>query len=784
MKFNFRKIASAAASTVLIGSTVALAAAASYPAPFVQNGNADVAIVYGSGAASSDLVAATDIATNLNSAFVSQGGGSASTPTGGDFVKLERASTKFQLGNGIIDVVSATVTDSDLPELLADGVYLDSGNNEKDYTQKLTLANLSYSMFDDNDYKEDSPTIGMSISSGTNVLNYTLDFTDSPNWNNLTATDINIMGKDYYILSVTENTTINLLDSAVTAVLNEGETKTLTSGGKSYQTSISFIGSSSVKLVVNGETTNSLGSGETYKLTDGTYVGIKSIDTQDYQGGIKQVEFSLGSGKLELTNASDVKLNEDTINDLTASFTVSSSSGSTQLDDINLQWDADDDLFVAEDSAAAIPGFKNIELSYTGLTAPADEAISVDPNGDYVKLSNFPLTTSDEDIALLYATTSGSFVGIGKDATSQLRTSNSSSITFDGDTDDYFVASYDDGTNVESYLMKTTSFKTESNVNKTTFQYKKDGTWTTTEEDAEPTDEINLGSVILTVGAIDKNGKSVVITAGTNVYFNRLYSAEGLRLWLPWEAVGNATNGGTNLGPGAINFTSSTSLHNATSWSLVMHEEDKNENIASGNQFNATLGWTSGTPETYVADVVGESATFSEIGDTDVFRSFIYSALATELLWDKKTSGVYSLDVMYHGGESYGNFYITQKGATTGSSGEIGSITVLDSEVASVSSKNMIVVGGSCVNTVAASLLGSDSPMCGAAFESATGVGAGEYLIQSFASPFSGSKVAVLVAGYNAADTTNAAKYLTTQTPDTASGMKYVGTTADSAQLV
>ena len=45
-------------------------------------------------------------------------------------------------------------------------------------------------------------------------------------------------------------------------------------------------------------------------------------------------------------------------------------------------------------------------------------------------------------------------------------------------------------------------------------------------------------------------------------------------------------------------------------------------------------------------------------------------------------------------------------------------------------------------------------------------------------------KVATLVAGYNAADTTNAAKYVTTQTVDTMVGKKYKGTSATQATLV
>ena len=112
----------------------------------------------------------------------------------------------------------------------------------------------------------------------------------------------------------------------------------------------------------------------------------------------------------------------------------------------------------------------------------------------------------------------------------------------------------------------------------------------------------------------------------------------------------------------------------------------------------------------------------------------------------------------------------------------LGSIAVTDTEVGSVSGKNLIVVGGSCVNSVAADLLKVSSPTCGADFTTATGVGSGQYLIETFTR--TGGKVATLVAGYNAGDTTNAAKALTTQTIDTSVGKKYTGTTSTAVTAV
>jgi hypothetical protein len=62
MRFSFKKIGSVLASTAMLSSTIALAAAASFPAPFVTSSGADVAIVHGgANAAYTDLVAVTDI---------------------------------------------------------------------------------------------------------------------------------------------------------------------------------------------------------------------------------------------------------------------------------------------------------------------------------------------------------------------------------------------------------------------------------------------------------------------------------------------------------------------------------------------------------------------------------------------------------------------------------------------------------------------------------------------------------------------------------------------------
>lgn len=95
---------------------------------------------------------------------------------------------------------------------------------------------------------------------------------------------------------------------------------------------------------------------------------------------------------------------------------------------------------------------------------------------------------------------------------------------------------------------------------------------------------------------------------------------------------------------------------------------------------------------------------------------------------------------------------------------EVGGIVIKDSEVMSHTDKNLVIVGGSCINGVAAGLLGGQ--FCGEEFTSKTGIGSGQYLIQTFTSPTNSEKVAILVAGYEAADTTNAVSRFISGTED------------------
>lgn len=811
MKLNFRKIASVLSSAVMVSSTVALAAAATYPAPFVKSGQPNVAIVFGQNAPL-DLAAVINLNNDLNSRLVGQTGGSSgsssgsSSVSGGDYIKLQGSSDKLNLGDTVTTVLgSAILTESKLPVLLEKGTYTNDENSEYKYEQKITLGpSMTLNFFSDSDYKDRKPSVGINLASGANILNYSVEFNteaesdlSSGDLVDLETTTIKILGHDYFILDAKNNTfKLTLLDSANSAIATEGETTSVTVDGKTYDISIEFISTSQAKLNVNGEVTNSLSVGGTQRLSDGSYIGVKEILARDVQGAIGKVEFSIGSGKLELTDGSQVKLNDKTISEISTRVTrgTAASASREKISRLTLVWTTDDKRFIAPGSDLVMPGFGNIKLSMANFFAPSTEVTEVvHGSSDYMTLKT---TIKDGAITLpiLYANASGEFTGIGKDANNRLLTSAVTNVVFNESRDEYLVASWNSSRDSESYVISFTNIVEDlsANANKTDIKVWRNGGWETPYTEKKAGDTVSLGSITLTINSVTKASgiKLVNVTTSSGGSFDRLYTAAGLRILLPVEATDS--NGLAQTANGAINFTAASTAtgHNPDSYVLFIGEENKDGNVGAGSAFNVTLNDDSDGRVKVSTYDVGRTI-ISDPEDSDHKINHAYSDLATKVEQLGDSSSQQSAKITYAGGEAYGELYLTTGDATVSSGTEdtsddeetttttsvksLGDIAVNDNEVASVSNKNLIVVGGSCINSVAAELLGVSYPTCGSAWESATGVGAGSFLVQTFAR--SGSNVATLVAGYNADDTKNAVKKLTTEPSkfDITAGKKFKG---------
>lgn len=831
----------------MLSSTIALAAAANFPSDFVKSTGGDVAIAYGSNAAPTDFATVVEINSFLTGELAkmtttsSSSSSSRTTVSGGkDNVKLARSSDNVNMGNSLSGVWGNTVSKDDLPKLLADGVYKNKKNTEYKYDQKVTLGSaLQLEFFQDNDYKNQQPSIGINLSTTHDVLNYTLSFQTQPvstitggDLVDFETTNLNILGKEYYILDFKNATATTakatLLDSASKDTVKEGETKSVKVKDKNYDVTISFISSTKAKLTINGETTDSLVNGDTWKLNDGTYVGIRDVLKQDVAGSVGTVDFSLGSGKLEIENAKAIKLNDKSYTDVIGYITKGTATSSGEvLDRIVIQWRTNDKKYLTSDKELVMPGFGALKLSVGSFYSPKQEVTKVNGDGSYRVQLQTTLIGGDTSIPLLFTNSTGEFLGIGGSISNRLVTSSSTTsanilYNYTGG-DRMMVATYVTSTTGESYLVRFTSILEEDNQNKTLVEYHTaSGAWSD-KGTKKGGDTVTIGGLTFTIGAVEANANHKIVyintTSTASTDFNTIYTKEGLRIDLPYLVSANGTtavdtaagaipiNGTVNSIYGQTNSTGDTGnsvLYNTTGANIAGHswdtfdlnftEEDRTGNLGSGKVFGVRVD-DGGSSSSYVdvSNIYLNRTTFTDQpASNDNIVGHVYSDLATQVWRIGGTSATRTAKIIYAGQEAYADVFLTDVAAnvsstaatngTTTSTGVkvLGSVAVSDVEVAQVSGKNIIVVGGSCVNKVAAELLGG--ALCGSAFETKTGVGNGQFLIQTFAR--TGGKVATLVAGFNAADTTNAGKYLTTQTVDTTVGKKYKGTSATQATLV
>ena len=759
-KFNFRKISAVVASALMTGMTMGVAAAADYPAPFVSGGVANVAVVYGTGTgvSSLDLVQAGNIQTSLGT-YVESG---EVTVTGGEIFKLEKTSNKFNF-NEALNGVYADLDDENM-DFLADGTY-DDGSIDEEFTQTVTLSTNPLSLFADTDYNSKEPTLGFKWTNNQNIVQYSMDFDTAIAYEDLEDTDFPLMGSTYYVLDVplTTNATITLLDSAEKVILNEGDTVTL--GGKTV--SIEFIDATDVKFNVDGEITDKLGDHEYEELDDGSYIVANEVMYNAKEVGVSSVEFSIGQGKIDLIDGEEVEVNDEDVDGLVAQFDLN-----TELTTLDIYWNSTDDTFLTAEDAITMPTFEAIKLVFKGLDFPTDSEIISLNSGEQMTLNmgnyDLPLfwfnaasTTEtqgylgEEDYRLI---TAANAAAIANYTAGSLNTSNLAGgldlvednrflvTSYRADLSDIDTAYYEvsnidwDGTTVE---VKLTDLIGDNDL---TFD--------------KTTDTFDRGDITISLQQVNDTHAYLWFnkTSGT-ISYNTVFSDKGMKIVLP---ANNSADAGLDFA-GGVNFT--------------FTEADKDEDIAEGMAFNIVVKNTSNDK----LHVASYNTSISDEEDADdVYVGYVLSDLASKITSDQ-TGDEYDFEIEYFGKEVIADVEVVG-GTSTVSSGAtvLGNVLVKDTEVSSVATKNLIVVGGSCINSAAAALVGGAK--CGAAWTEATGIGSGQFLIKGYADSTLTSGVALLVAGYDAADTVKATTYLLNKDVDTSK--EYKGTTSTELAVV
>ncbi len=755
-----KKIVALATGAAMLGATVMGAMAADladYPSPlFIEDGKFDGSIVVGDLAAAEDVVGAIDIATSLQysaTTVAADSGTETEVTVEGEAYKVERSTNRLNLGEDIADVATK-IDDGDLPTVLADGVYTNDESNDYDYEQTIDLTSATFTAISDKDLNDEDPTIGVQYEKTAGVLVYDLTFTtdaesdvDDGNLDDFEDTTIDILGNTYDIVESTNQSGgyFELMGGAVKDTLEQGETKTYTVSGSEYEVTVTYIGgltTSEVKFQVNDEVTDSMVEGDTYKMADGTQLGVREI-LEEEAGEVTadMVEFYIGAEKLTFENGEEMQMNDEDVDDITVTIDSSQDSDEYTWNELTLTWTADDEFFVTDELEAPMPGLESVKLSFEGFMTPAEEIIEIDAEDELTISITAPIY-GDEDgyeFALLHdmgdesmANWSG-FQFIGEDNETLLLTTDAFNYDWDSDTDDMMVISNSDSW--ETHFLEVSDIDDEDGVDfedvVTGATYDKKGLNETFE----------VADMTFTVQSFSETLSTVRInTSSADFEGDALYTLEGLKLTLP------------------------TAVANVSTYDLVFEEEADDSDI-DGQFFQVTV------ESNYSADTdAGVDSTnltkIHEVGDTDVDVYYLLAGeVNTKLELDRGNTDQYTAKIFYPGGESYGNMYVAEIETGFGRGTVTGGVTVIEkievgtaklaSEIANVAAQNLLLVGGPCANKAASDVMGFTAfpdPDCAADFEE------GKAKIKLYDT--GSGNVAMLVAGYSAADTRRASKVI------------------------
>jgi hypothetical protein len=706
MKINLKKVATVLGSALMLGSTAAFAAAASFtPSSFTDGG---VALVVGQNAAASDLKAATD----LTAALAPLVGPTTTAVKAGDVKVTDDEITMGGLITG--GDIDTALKDNKLSTLADDKFTWDDGadSDEYNYHEEISIgtANVLTTL-------DDKKLDGVALSN-ENALEYKFVFDEDLNESAVGTDDADTL----YLTIMGQKYEIEAMDSS----------------------SITVTTSEKMSLTVGEEITV---AGKTIKLVD--------VFENDVEVEVDGVSETIADADTE--RISGMRIHVESIgyhsNDPASSKAILKIG-----EDISKKFDNNEE-FIGQD--------EDDPLWVWDISNPGDAA-------GYIGVKyNAKINSANDEIA----GDSIKYVGSG-----YLFPNNYVAVTLDSVT----AAKYQD---LKVYFEESEDLFNNS-----------DSSTALVEDqpvlviEAEETDAITVNSIETDKVFVWYNASSGKVQTFYRD-FDGDYTPTG-KMRLANNAAGTVsavTMGATEIATvevGDTNLDIDMEVAAGVAYLEITNDDFGNNQVAKIRLNNATL--FNATARTGTLNQFGETEEDAEAGDvlfngTDVstedydFMDHYGIKLSDGTTVSKEADNdMVTLSIPEE--QVYAQVTVSM-GATTDTPSTSGIVTVYDNQVSTVAGKNLIVIGGSCVNTVAAELLGltAGASGCQAAFTTSTGIKSGEALIQSFARS---GKIALLVAGYDAADTTKAVTYLSNNNVNTAVGSKMKVTSATTATAI
>lgn len=684
--------------------------------------------------------------------------------------------------------------------------FLKADNNAYIFTYEVQfpegLKSSSYKSISDNE----------KITTGTGTLN------------DINNEDLYLLGQPFNIgmSSITKDGQIKLqlMAGQHGDTMGEYETKIYELGNKTYKVYVPIVGNTGdnsnlkVRFTINDETTKALQEGDTETLRDGTIIGVTSIMSNEGTElkGTDTVSFYIGANKIELmdpnyadnsASGSIVKVGETIINAATIEIDAVWSGDEVTFNSLKYSLKADSkyngDLFISKNESLRTmleqPDAmlsNNWDLRYLGLSANAQTSdILITPSSDdsyYFVFTNqegitynFPFvdTSNDRGRGFKFGTEREKLVFIEPSACS-----NYSDAPIE--LDDYFIVSKRadqdkafthvltfDRVQITNGIVSVSDISSGGNKD---ISYDKalltNSTCVPAKNDLIIGGESYKVNVCADNPLIDTQYRLCVDLNGDG----SVSGGDGTTITASGGAVISFSNPWTfnydNPAPTGYEINRDGTINNATKIDIAFTVLGKytDSNVDETFSFNI-IDASSGTKrqvDTYynINDAIGLKKENEK--DSDYKSGSTTYGVHVKEYDPSGSSDAGSLIIEFPSQQSEAKVYVIGSG-TTNTQATLGSgdtivpeysrisvgAAILDTELRDLDDANLIVVGGPCANNVAATLMDLPPTMPGC-YEQFP-VKEGEGIIKMVEN---GDKVAMIVAGYSASDTRNAAKVI------------------------
>ena len=734
-----KKIAAVATGALLVSSAFA-ASLSDWPSPFVtEDGQGDVQFVIGDGS-TSDYLGAIDIAVALQAAAVSESsvsvdGTVSATVEGG--IQLDGGSGDYLIFDE--DTAGQADLDSDdLPQLLADGTLTDDdgkdaadadlSDEETDYEQTLDIGAMD--VFFGTPEDEDMPIVYLRQDAA--AYSVVVEFDDAVDFEaREDGETLEIMGKTFTIGKDTTDSTLVLYGSEATTLLELNTPVTIEQDGKSY--TVEIVGADSdgdantVIIDVNG-VRKTLEEDDTETI-NGLDVFIKDLFVTNIPTLTASANVFVGSDEIKLTDGALIEVDGKDLD----GYEFSIDAGATDLNDVTTMTftftpgdlDADEDHYLTVGESMVDPFFKTFKLDFAGMSQELDSEGKVPVE---IKVQG------DDEVVINVVNDKG---------------------------DEFTIEAYEDGlTNADLVLAGATvledqKFLGQDGDNTALFEVTN-----IKSDDSEVTIKnlVSGESKVYEVGDSVKDTQYFIGAIDDTTRIDFVDSATGV-VGVNDEDVQVTVT----LKDGSVLTLADDTVADTDVELTITEDTNDFDDVTAGGVLGVTPDYTTADDEFVLKTTT--KTNFEEDTDDDG-NAYGLSDYGTYYTLDE--DGVVLMAYIPDEAEVEYNVFVSPMDATIVTTGgsdvttqqvnafAVGAaIKAVDVNVANPAN-NLIVIGGTCINSVSAELKEVAAGSCGAD----SGLSPNEAIIELF--DLDNGKVAMLVAGYEAVDTQAASRAVAT----------------------